>query len=231
MKPVIGVTASWEEEQMVLKHEYADWILKAGGIPLIVPCVDDPADIRRIGGAIDGLLLTGGADVDPAYYGEEPLPALGRVTPPRDRMELALTRHMLSLDKPVFAICRGLQVLNVAMGGSLHQDVTALGQVLQHSQKAPRSHLSHAVSAAEGSLLARIAGAAQWKVNSFHHQAVKTPAPGFRISAVTSDGVVEAIESEQHTFALGVQWHPEDTAAVDPISRKLFIAFVEACRR
>lgn len=231
MKPIIGVTASHEEEHVLLKHEYADWILKAGGIPLVVPFTDDPSDIERICGTIDGLLLTGGADVDPDHYGEEPLPSLGRVTPERDRMELALTRRTAVSDKPVFAICRGVQVLNVAMGGTLYQDIDSLGNRLQHSQKAPRSHLSHRVKVTEGTLLHRIAGAAEFRVNSFHHQAVRTPAPGFRIAAVASDGIVEAIESESHSFVLGVQWHPEHTAAVDPISRKLFFAFVEACGR
>ena len=233
MKPFIGVTGSIDENQTALKHDYVHSVLQAGGIPLMTAFADESEDIEQLVTHIDGLLLTGGVDVDPGYYGEEPIPALDKVSPQRDRLEIALTLQAIRQNKPVFAICRGMQVLNVAMGGSLYQDIYAQcgSSLLQHRQKAPRTHLSHKVTATEGTLLHRIARQTEWKVNSFHHQAVKQIAPGFRISAVASDGVVEAIESSEHPFVLGVQWHPEGTAAVDAISKRLFEQFVEACRR
>ncbi|MDF2660087.1 MAG: gamma-glutamyl-gamma-aminobutyrate hydrolase [Paenibacillus sp.] len=231
LKPIIAVTASCDENTAVLKYAYSDWIIRAGGIPVIVPFGLGEAEVRRLCGKTDGLMLTGGADIDPSYYGEEPLKELGRITPERDRLEVLLIREYASAGKPIFAICRGEQVLNVALGGSLYQDIYSQCKTIQHSQKAPTSHLSHAVTADEGSLVARIAGTTSFKVNSFHHQAVKQPAPGMRITARAGDGTVEAIESESgDRFVLGVQWHPEETAGTDDISRKLFEAFVEACR-
>lgn len=230
MKPIIAVTANYEEDGLQLKHAYCDSIRKAGGIPLVVPFGLDEADVAEVCGAADGLLLTGGPDVDPAYYGEEPQPELGKVTPERDRLELMLAGEFAKQGKPIFAICRGEQLLNVAMGGTLHQDIQAWRRSLQHSQKAPRGHLSHSVRAAEGSRVRAIAGTDTFKVNSFHHQAVKDPAPGLRVTAVSEDGVIEAIESADDRFVVGVQWHPEDTAGSDDVSRKLFEAFVDACR-
>jgi putative glutamine amidotransferase len=137
----------------------------------------------------------------------------------------------MAADKPVFAICRGMQLLNAAAGGTLFQDIERqFPDCLQHRQLAPRSHLSHQVVIADGSLLEKSAGAAQIRVNSFHHQAVKQPAPGFRVNAVAADGVVEGIESVSHRFVLGVQWHPENLARTDDAARKLFSAFIDVCR-
>lgn len=230
MKPIIAVSANFEEDYAGVKHAYTDRILKAGGVPVIVPFGLGDEEARQLCEVTHGLLLTGGPDIDPGYYGEEPLPELGRITPERDRLEVMLIREYAARNKPIFAICRGEQVLNVALGGTLYQDIYSQCRTLQHSQKAPRSHLSHRVRAEEASIVGRIAGTREFKVNSFHHQAVKDAAPGMRITARSEDGVVEAIESDTHRFVVGVQWHPEDTAGVDDVSRKLFEAFVEACR-
>ncbi|GAA3405793.1 gamma-glutamyl-gamma-aminobutyrate hydrolase family protein [Paenibacillus hodogayensis] len=230
MKPIIAISANYEDEYAGLKHAYADAVLQAGGIPVIVPFGLGEAEVRGLCAVTSGLLLSGGPDVDPSYYGEEPLPGLGRVTPERDRLELLLVREYAGCGKPIFAICRGQQVLNVALGGSLYQDIYSQCRPLQHSQKAPRNHLSHRVRAQGDSRVATIAGATEFKVNSFHHQSVKQPAPDMRITASAEDGIVEAIESTAHPFVIGVQWHPEDTAASDDVSRKLFEAFVAACR-
>lgn len=229
MKPIIAISANYEDDGTHLKHSYSDWILKSGGIPVIVPFGFGEEEARALCEVTSGLLLTGGPDIDPGYYGEEPLPELGRITPERDRLELMLVREYAAAGKPIFAICRGEQVLNVALGGSLYQDIYSQCRTLQHSQKAPRSHLSHRVTAEESSMIGRIAGTNEFKVNSFHHQAVKEAAPGMRITAKSEDGIVEAIESEEGRFVVGVQWHPEDTAGTDDISRKLFEAFVAAC--
>lgn len=229
MKPIIGLTASYEPVYAQLKHTYAQSVLRAGGMPVTMPFLEDAADLEQLCDRLDGLLLTGGPDLDPAYFGEEPIRGLGRVTPERDRLEIPLTRLMLERDKPVFAICRGIQVLNVAMGGSLYQDLISQLETIQHTQQAPTDHLSHTVLIEEGTLLARLAKAPSSRVNSFHHQAVRQTAHGFRVSAVATDGVIEAIESVTHSFALGVQWHPEETAATDSFSAQLFSAFVRAC--
>lgn len=234
MKPFIGVTPSCDETQILLQRTYVDAIQQSGGLPMILPFTDESEDIVRCVQAIDGLLLTGGADVDPAYYEEEPLPALGRVSPQRDRLEIALTVEAMRQHKPILAICRGAQVLNVAMGGSLYQDIpsqcnTSGRVLLQHRQAAPKDHPSHQVKVMKGTLLERIAGTTVIKTNSFHHQSIKVVAPGFDISAATSDAIVEAIEHMDHAFVLGVQWHPEGTFAVDSVSRELFRQFVAAC--
>lgn len=230
LEPVIAITPNVEEDHINLKHKYSDSVAHAGGIPLVVPHKLGRESAQRICKLADGLLLTGGADVDPSCFGEQPIPGLGRVTPSRDALELLLIEAFMAAGKPVFAICRGIQILNVALGGSLYQDIATQCRPLQHSQLAPRSHLSHIVNVTGGSLLHRIAGAVSFKTNSFHHQAVKLPAPGMRITATSEDGIIEAIEHETHPFVLGVQWHPEDTAASDDVSRLLFEAFVGACR-
>ncbi|GIP37211.1 peptidase C26 [Paenibacillus sp. J31TS4] len=230
MKPIIGVTASCEPETAQLKHTYAQSVSRAGGIPFTLPYLDERADLERIVDQIDGLLLTGGPDLDPIYFGEEPLRGLGRVTPARDRLEMALTPLVIERGKPVLAICRGVQVLNVAMGGSLYQDLLTQLQTIQHTQQAPASHPSHSIRLAEGTLLTRLAGASMRRVNSFHHQAVARVAPGFVVSATASDGVIEAIESTSHAYVIGVQWHPEEMSLTDPFAGELFASFVAACR-
>lgn len=229
--PVIGVTASRDDRGTTLSigREYLESVLEAGGLPLIVPYVEDAESIRSIADRIDGLLLTGGGDIDPAWFGEEPIPGLGWIDPERDRLEISLTRRMLEENKPILAICRGCQILNVAAGGDMFQDLYQQREdLLQHQQKAPRSHLSHSVQVAEGSLLHRIAGSSAIRVNSFHHQAVRAVAPGFIACATAKDGVIEGVESVRHPFVLGVQWHPEHLAEIDAVSRRLFEAFVRA---
>jgi putative glutamine amidotransferase len=190
----------------------------------------DKEALREMAERMDGLLLTGGGDIDPTLFGEEPLPGLGSITPERDTLEIALIGHMLKANKPIFAICRGCQILNIAAGGDMYQDLyTQRDNLLQHTQHAPRSHTSHTLEVVEDSLLHRISGEVSFKVNSFHHQAVRNLAPGFVVSAAAKDGVIEAFESRNHTFVLGVQWHPEFMAEKDEVSQRLFNTFVAAC--
>lgn len=231
-KPVIAVTAWIDEESTQLKRDNTEAVLRAGAIPLIVPYIEEQSDIVQICDMTDGLLLVGGKDIDPGYYGEDPLPGLGALAPDRDRLELMLTRVFLNADKPIFAICRGHQLLNVAAGGTLFQDIgRQIERAHLHKQDAPRSHLFHRISIDPGTLLENVAGTCECKVNSFHHQAVKVVAPGFRACAWASDGIVEGIESESHRYVLGVQWHPENTASSDAVSCRLFERFVEAAKR
>ena len=229
-KPIIAVTTTYDNGNTFLHRDYSEAVIKAGGVPLAVPYVVDPELLDRLCEAVDGLMLSGGEDIDPNLYGEEPLPGLGLVTPERDEVEKLLTQRFLDADKPVFAICRGMQLLNAVGGGMLFQDIERqCASPLQHRQIAPRNHLTHRVDIQAGSLLEQVVGAGSIRVNSFHHQAAKQTAPGFRVNAVAADGLIEGIESQSHRFALGVQWHPENLASADQASQRLFSAFIKAC--
>jgi len=231
LKPMIGITASLEGMRIQVQRENSDAISLAGGLPLIIPYIQEEQDIQQLANRLDGLLLTGGGDIDPFLFGEEPIPELGSITPERDALEIALIREMLNQKKPILGICRGCQILNIAVGGNMYQDIYAQkgGTLLQHAQKAPRYHVSHLAIIQEGTLLSRIMQENQIKVNTYHHQAVKDLPQGFQISARSTDGVIEAFESMEHAFVLGVQWHPEDLYAKHQDMMKLFTAFVGAC--
>jgi putative glutamine amidotransferase len=181
---------------------------------------------------LDGLLLTGGADLDPALYGEQRMPESGDVEPERDELELAMTRTALARDLPILGICRGMQALNVACGGTLYQDIaTQLPDTELHDwHKLPRNHLAHNVTVEPGSRLSEILGAQELRVNSLHHQAVRRPGAGLRIVARAADGVAEGLEAPGRRFALAVQYHPEELVETDALSRRLFDAFTQACR-
>ncbi|EIM07508.1 hypothetical protein A1A1_04842 [Planococcus antarcticus DSM 14505] len=235
MKAIIGLTSSLELGREEYGIELADTeaILMAGGLPIMLPHLTDEADIDEIAEHIDGLFLAGGYDIDPTLFGEEPQPQLGVIIPARDAFELALAKKVLALKKPILGVCRGAQILNIAVGGDMYQDITTQvkGDLLQHQQRAPKFHGSHFLDVTEGSLLHRLTRQRRLKVNSRHHQANRhVPAP-FIVSGVSSDGIVEAIESTQHQFALGVQWHPENMArAEDSASIGIFSGFIAACR-
>lgn len=235
MKPIIGVTASLELGRDYYGIELADTeaILAAGGLPVMLPHLIEEADLDEIAEHIDGLFLAGGYDIDPTLFGEEPHPNLGVIIPSRDAFELALAKKVLAMNKPILGVCRGAQILNIAVGGDMYQDITtqAKDDLLQHQQKAPKFHGSHFVDVTEGSLLNRLTGKTRIKANSRHHQANRlVPAP-FVVSGKASDGIIEAVESNQHHFVLGVQWHPENMArAGDSASHQIFSGFVEACK-
>jgi len=230
---LIGITSSVDEEDRVqVPSGYAAAVEAAGGIPVVLPVLA-PEKAGEVLAHLQGLLLSGGVDVDPSHYGEDPLPGLGRVTPERDAFELALAREALALGVPVLGVCRGVQVLNVAAGGTLYQDLgSQMGNVLKHRQEAPRWHESHSVRLDPGSRLAAILGVPEVRVNSFHHQAVREVAGGLRAVAWAPDGVIEAVEATgtDHRFALGVQWHPEEMWRRHPLHLKPFAALVEAAR-
>lgn len=205
MKPIIGITPC------STPADYMESIRRAGAEPRLLSNQDDPATVLD---AVDGILLTGGPDVDPALYGETAHETT-RVASERDRFEIPLSREAVKRDVPLFAICRGVQVLNVAEGGTLLQDIpSAVRTDLNHSIDLPKDHHAHAVTVTAGTTLAAaLGGAARAEtcaVNSRHHQAVATVAPSFVVSAVSSDGVVEAIERPASAFCVGVQWHPEN---------------------
>jgi putative glutamine amidotransferase len=219
MKPVIGITASPlradnqdDRERVSVPRNYVDAVIAAGGVPLVLPSQDDNSDtLLEI---VDGLLFTGGADIAPAVYGDgEVHPETYGVDDRRDRFELSLVNLAVEREIPFLCICRGIQVLNVALGGTLIQDIPdQYSQEIQHRQQhsgISASEPSHAVAVREGSLLDETYGSSELSTNSFHHQSVKDAAPQLEIDARSADGVIEAVSLPGHPFALGVQWHPE----------------------
>ncbi len=209
--PVIGLTGNFQEGACTLLEGYFTSILKAGGIPFIIPPVDETNSLINSLNALDGLLLTGGADINPLFLGEEPIKELHSINPRRDRQELLLAKLAADRQIPILGICRGIQVMNAAFGGSLYQDIHVQmeGERIKHDQDLGRGYASHTVRIEKDSLLYKLFETEILPVNSFHHQAVKEVAPGFRVTARSSDGVIEAMESTECKSMMGVQWHPE----------------------
>jgi len=238
--PTIGIVCADDRAQKD-KHaprfgqnqSYAHAVARAGAAPLLIPLLADEALLRALYERMDGLLLPGGVDLHPRWYGEEVHEKCGSISEVRDEVELTLIRWGMADRKPMLAICRGIQVLNVALGGSLYQDIKAqVPRAGRHNCESDhaRNQLAHDVDVAPGSRLADLAGSGLLPVNSFHHQAVKGLALGLAITAQAPDGIIEAVEGEGQPFLLGVQWHPEELAADDPRAQRLFDALVEACR-
>jgi len=232
--PIIGITTAHRRDKdcFFCRRSYSSGIEQGGGIPFLLPSPGDEALIKVYVELIDGLLLSGGGDIHPLYFGEEPHWKLGEVSPERDFFEVNLIRGILGTGKPVLGICRGIQVLNAALGGALYQDLQSqLPHSFQHRQEVPRSHPTHKIMVRENSRLARILGVTALRVNSLHHQAVKDAAPGLQPVAWAEDGVIEALEAPDHPFLLGVQWHPEALWETDQASAALFRAFVKAASK
>jgi putative glutamine amidotransferase len=239
-RPIIGITCSrsvdgrWSDYSRGHFMEfafdaYSQAVLNCGGAPLLVPIMQNPGSLAAICGRIDGLILTGGPDVNPRFYKEEPHQGLSDVDEAQDQMEMELTRQALAADVPVLGICRGLQVLNVAMGGTLYQDIALqVPKACNHAPRADRSTVSHKVRIEPRTRLYGMLKRRSLWVNSKHHQAVKQPAHGLSISATATDGLIEAVEASDRTFAIAVQWHPEGLWQKDISARKLFKALVAA---
>ena len=210
-RPVIGITGNYTDTNCTLAEGYYQSVLLAGGIPLIIPPYEEVENLGELLDRVDGLLLSGGGDINPLLLGEEPVMELHSINHKRDMQELLLARLAADRQIPILGICRGIQVLNAALGGELYQDIHTQmeGKRIKHDQKLNRSYPSHTVTIEEGSMLFSIFKQMSLPVNSFHHQAVKAPAPGLRVSATSVDGVIEAVESAEHKSIIGVQWHPE----------------------
>jgi len=226
MTTVIGITTKGSG---VIGGDYLNAIRKSGGMPLIIPAEKGAgADLLC---RIDGLLVTGGQDLHPSHYGEDPHPLLGSIDEKRDREELALIRWALTLDMPLLTICRGTQALNVACGGTLWQDIPSqMPTDIEHVQDQPKSKTTHKAYVRPDSLLHRITECADLRVNSFHHQAVKKLGEGLVVDAIAPDGLTEAISFPGKRFVLGTQWHPEGSYEIGEKSRAIFKAFVNAAR-
>jgi putative glutamine amidotransferase len=233
VRPAIAITTSYAhspDARFELRTSYVRSVEKAGGLPLIV-APGTPDDAPLLFDHLRGLVLTGGSDIDPAHFGEARHSALKRIIPERDAFEIALCREAYQRDLPVLAICRGQQVLNVALGGTLYQDIASqVPGALEHSADTPRWATSHQVELLPGTRLRAILGAAAVAVNSFHHQAVKQVAKGLTVAARSPvDGIVEGLESRSQRFMLAVQWHPEDFYGHATTFEPLFAALVAAC--
>lgn len=239
-QPLIGVstsvTVAKDPERAYVNAAYLAAVQEAGGVPVPLPPQLDERSLPELAQRIDGLLLTGGGDLDPATFSEPPHPTLYEVSRARDRLEISLVRSFMEARRPILAICRGIQVLNVALGGSLYQDVaTDPGTAIKHDRnEGPRDQPAHPVKVAPRSFLARVLGDEELEVNSMHHQAVKALGRGLVAVAHAPDGIIEGVEldhPDSSHFVLGVQWHPEELIAKDPAARRLFSAFIDASRR
>jgi len=237
--PLIGIPGCSDQTSrsgppiFAQNQTYVEAVATTGGAPVLIPLNLDEGALRAIYERLDGLLLAGGADVHPRHYGEAIHEKCGQIDEARDAVELTLTRWALAEDLPILAICRGIQVLNVAAGGSLYQDIASqVPGSLKHDcwLDHPRDYLAHQVTVSSDSQLASILGQSQVDVNSMHHQAVKDLAPRFRVVAQAPDGLIEAIEGHDHPFTLGVQWHPEELLEDAPPMRRLFEDFISAAR-
>ena len=230
-RTLIGVTASLKENgAQSCGLEYLSALTGCGAMPVVLPVTEDEELLRAYVQALDGFVFTGGGDVDPMLFGQWQRPACGSITPLRDAHELALARLLARERKPVLGICRGVQVLNVALGGTLYQDIDTevSSEHIAHRQKQPFSYVSHPVDVVPGTLLHRVLGTERVMVNSLHHQAIHRPG-AWKVCALAPDGLVEAAELPGHPFFLGVQWHPEQLQQRDAASWALFSAFVDAC--
>ena len=229
-RPVIGVMPlmDFERESYWMLPGYFHGVEQAGGLPVMLPLSAEPALVDRALALCDGFLLTGGHDVDPALYGEEPLPGTD-TCPERDAMEARLIAGALATERPLFGICRGIQMLNVALGGTLYQDIpTQLPSELEHHMSAPYDRAVHEVRLVPGTPLYDLLGRDVLPVNSYHHQGVARVAPGLEVMASAPDGLVEAVRVPEARFVWAVQWHPEFMPVNDPPSAALFHAFVQA---
>lgn len=234
--PMIGIAGSInkDEDTQSIARAYMRAVRNSSAIPVLLSYDMEGEALEGCLDRLDGILLAGGNDVDPALYGEAGNQMLGEVNPPRDEFETRLLQAAVQRKMPILGICRGIQILNVSLGGSLWQDLPSQfrtsdgNQPILHSQTARGYHRTHGVTAVEGTMLHAIEKDLQFRVNSFHHQAVKQPAPGMRVSAHAEDGVIEAIEHENLPFCMGVQWHPELFFDRDVHSSALFDAFAAA---
>lgn len=235
-RPMIGITPGYDYEKNMLfvKNGYYNGILESGGLPAVIPVTSNTDVLDEFIDRCDGLLLCGGPDIDAKYFGELNRPFSGDISPYRDEMELYAAKRVVQLNKPLLGICRGIQIINVALGGTIYQDISAQisdRELVKHSQSAPVWYPTHDVFIERGTHIWSCFMEECMRVNSFHHQAVKDTAPGFTVTARASDGVIEAIEHSSNTFAVGVQWHPETMWGENRIFLNLFKALVEHCRK
>lgn len=236
LKPLIGITTSRlnrnsQPPAFGTNIAYIEAIADAGGIPVLIPSNLTPGDLDNLLPKLAGILFTGGSDIAPQRYGNPPHPKVAGVDSDRDRVEIQLVQGVISLGKPFLGICRGCQVINVALGGTLYEDLSDQhpGYFQHDYHNRPRNYLAHPVMLASNSRLAGILTENPSQVNSLHHQGLKRLASDLKSVAYSPDDLVEAVELPSHAFGLAVQWHPEELQNHEPM-RKLFQAFIQACQ-
>lgn len=232
-KPIIGITpqVDYKDDFLRIHSNYMRAIKASQGIPFLLPIDIDKEDLDKIIDYFDGFLFTGGPDIDPFLFGEEPIRECGVVLAERDYLEQTIFEAAYKANKPMLGICRGIQAFNIFLGGTIYQDLKAQfkGALIGHYQKSADDVLTHTVSICYDSLLGQILTKEEIRVNSFHHQAIKTLAPALKTAANSKDSVIEAVYDPSKKFLLGVQWHPEHLYSFDLNNLKIFQAFIKAC--
>ena len=231
MTPRIGLVVNVENDLRINVHgAYGMSVANSGGVPLVLPYIENEEIIDAFINLCDGFLFTGGADVEPCYYGEEKKDTCGETEPNRDKLEMAVLKKVIEKDKPILGICRGLQIINVAMGGTLYQDLpTEFKTDVVHKQTEGESEPSHSIIIEEGTPLERIVGKRIMTGNSFHHQAIKDLANGLRVSAKSPDGIIEGVYAPDKRYLCAYQWHPERLYRFED-NKALFDDFINACK-
>lgn len=232
MRPIIGVTPLWDDEKnsIWMLPGYLDAIREAGAIPITLPLVATYEDIMQICAMCDGFLLTGGHDISPTLYGEEPTERCGIANHNRDSLEREIFNYSVESDTPLLGICRGIQIINALCGGTLYQDLPTEynhSTSVNHQMQAPYDQPCHKVKLIDGSPLAEITGAVELSVNSYHHQAIKELAPTLKAMAISEDGIIEAIYMPGKRFIQALQWHPEFNFHCEESSRKIVKTFID----
>jgi putative glutamine amidotransferase len=241
-RPVIGIATQTlpgvvgeRPNCWIMGHRYVEALRECGAVPWLIPLMPhDPDTMSEIFSRLDGIFLTGGVDVDPTHYGEAKTALCGTTDPDRDAIELMLLEHAMKTDMPVLAVCRGIQIVNVALGGTLYQDVSAqVPAAMKHDYfptaiSPSRSYLAHEINVTGGSKLGEILGDKIVPVNSMHHQAIKDLGRGLAPTAFAPDGIIEGVEGTNGQFLIGVQWHPEELSHAQPGMKRLFTSFISA---
>ena len=233
MKPIIGVMPLWDDgrDSLWMLPGYLDGLRQAGGLPIVFPFTDDAGEIEQLTDLCAGFLLTGGQDVSPALYGEAAMEGVVSCCEKRDALETAVLRHAIARGKPVLGICRGIQLINAALGGTLYQDLPLQHpSPVEHRQQPPYHRPAHEVSVLPDTPLYDLLRTERLSVNSYHHQAVRDLSAELKAMAVSPDGLTEAVWKPGHPFLWGVQWHPEFAYPTDGASRAIFARFVQAAR-
>lgn len=233
MKPIIGIVTDIDNNLVTaVPDAYNKAIEQAGGTPIVLPYVRDEQTLAHFAALCDGFLFSGGADIDPRRYGEEAKPTCGGIEPYRDEMEFLLFQKALNASKPILAICRGIQLVNAALGGTLYQDIPSeFPTEIAHRQTEPKFSPSHEVNVLADTPLYGLVNTDRIRANSFHHQAIKTLANGLKVMATADDGIIEAVWAPDHRYLRAYQWHPERLFEIDESNRKIFKDFIGVCRK